>query len=319
VVCLDAGNGATIWNQEIKPTLPEEERIRDHGYAAATPATDGKHIYAFFGKSGVFKFDLDGNQIWRTSVGTGTHGWGCGTSPVLFEDLVIVNASVESGSLVAIDQESGEIAWKEPGMESSWNTPHLVQTDDGKVELVVSVKNKILSFDPATGNQLWSCDGVEDYVCPSIISRDGVVYVIGGRKSTAFAVRSGGRGDVTDSHLLWKKNVGANVSSPVISGDYLYWVSDRNRTAYCVRVADGEVMYKKRFRGQPYASTTAADNKLYVVTRYDGTFVLAAKPSFEQLAHNEFDDDSVFNASLVVSNGKLYIRSDRHLYCVSKS
>lgn len=316
LVALNGNNGSVVWSSDIKPTLPESDRVRDHGYAAATPATDGEAVFTFFGKSGVMRFGLDGQQQWRTRVGDGTHGWGCGTSPVLFENLVIVNASVESSSLVALDKKSGKEVWRAGGMERSWNTPHLVRTTDGNTELVVSVKDRILAFDPATGQPLWQCEGVHDYVCPSIISQDSVVYVIGGRKSQAIAVRSGGRGDVTDSHRLWVTNAGANVSSPVIHRDHLYWVSDRNSVAYCVDITDGSVVYQERFPAQPYASTIVADNKLYVVTRFKGTYVLAAEPEFRILSHNEFSDDSTFNASPIVAGNKLIIRSNEYLYAV---
>ncbi len=316
VVRINQPSGDIVWDKVIKPALPESERVRDHGYAAATPVTDGETLYVFFGKSGLFAFDLDGNQRWRTDMGPKTHGWGSGTSPILFDDLVIVNASVESGDLVAVHKATGKEAWRVPGMESSWNTPHIVQLADGSHELVVSVRDRILGFDPATGEELWTCDGIPDYVCPSIISQDGIIYALGGRRSRAVAVRAGGRGDVTESHRLWVAEAGSNVSSPVIHDGHLYWVSDRNSTAYCVNLKDGEVVYAKRFGGQPYASTLLADGKLYVVTRDSGTFVLAARPEFEQLAHNELSDDSTFNASPIVAGGKLILRSDRYLYCI---
>ena len=316
VVCIDRDGGEIIWDTRVQPRLPVSANVRDHGYAGPTPATDGEFLYVFFGKTGLFKFDLDGKRIWQADVGTGTDGWGCGTSPVLYENLVIVNASVESGSLVAVDKGTGKEAWRAPGMDSSWNTPHLVRLPNGKRELVVSVRNQILGFDPATGKQLWRCDGIEDYVCPSVISHQGIAYVIGGRQSRAIAVRAGGRGDVTGTHRLWEAKAGANVASPVIHKGHMYWVSDRNKTAYCVRLSDGAVVYQKRFPGQPYASAMAGDGKIYIVTRYDGTFVLEATPEFKQLAHNELDDEGVFNASPIVSDGKLFLRSDRFLYCI---
>jgi hypothetical protein len=318
LVCLHRADGKIAWDKHISPKLPESSRVRDHGYAAPTPTTDGKHLFVFFGKTGVLKFDLDGKQLWQADVGTRTHGWGCGTSPVLYKDLVIVNASVESGSLIALKKEDGSESWRAEGMKSSWNTPHLVTLADGKQELVVNIKGSILGFDPSSGEKLWTCKGISDYVCPSVISRDGVVYAIGGRTSRAIAVRAGGRGDVTKTHKLWEAKAGANVSSAVIHDGHMYWVSDRNRVAYCLRLEDGEVVYSERFKGQPYASTLVADGKLYVVTRYDGVFVLAAQPKFKQLAHNKFDDDSRFNASPIVSDGKLFVRSDRFLYCIGK-
>ena len=317
VVCL-GNDGKIVWDEHVQPKQPESKRVRDHGYAAATPATDGEHLYIFFGKSGVFKFDLDGKQIWQADVGDKTHGWGCGTSPVLFGNLVIVNASVESGSLVAINKDSGKEAWRARGMDASWNTPHLVDLAGGKPELVVSVKNRILAFDPETGEPLWNCNGIPDYVCPSIVSQDGIIYVIGGRTSKAIAIRAGGRGDVTKSHRVWEAKAGANVCSPVIHDGHLYWVSDRNKVAYCVRLEDGEVVYATRFPDQPYASALVGDGKLYIVTRNGGTYVLAARPEFEQLAHNNLEDRSTFNASPIVADGKLFLRSDRFLYCIGR-
>jgi outer membrane protein assembly factor BamB len=205
VVCVNLADGTSRWTKTIEPKMPEEEQVRDHGYAAATPVTDGERLYVFFGKTGVIALDLEGNLLWQTSVGNQTHGWGSGTSPVLYQDLVIVNASVESGKLVALNKATGEIVWQADGMDSSWNTPHLVSLPQGGVELVVSVRNRLLGFDPATGEQLWSCDAIEDYVCPSVVSQDGIVYAMGGRRSQALAVRAGGRGDVTETHKLWQR------------------------------------------------------------------------------------------------------------------
>lgn len=316
VVAVDRKNGKIAWQTPVEPRQPESDRVRDHGYAAPTPTTDGERLYVFFGKTGVLAFDLDGNKLWQTPVGDGTHGWGCGTSPVLFENLVIVNASVESGSLVALDKKTGDEVWKVGGMRSSWNTPALVETKDGNTEVVVSVKGQILAFDPKTGAQLWNCEGIPDYVCPSVVAQDGIVYVIGGRQSRAIAVRAGGRGDVTDTHRLWEAKAGSNVSSPVIHDGHLYWVSDRNKVAYCLDLETGEVVYQKRFPAQPYASIVYGDGKLYVVSRFDGTYVLAAKPEFEQLAHNELEEDGRFNASPAIAGGQLFLRSDTHLYCI---
>jgi outer membrane protein assembly factor BamB len=318
VVCIDSKNGKIIWQKQIKPVLPESKRVRDHGYAAATPVTDGENLYIFFGKSGVFKLNLNGKIIWQTIVGTGTHGWGSGTSPVLYENLVIVNASVESKSLFAIDKNTGKEVWRADGMDSSWNTPHLVKNARGETEVAVTVKKWILGFDPKTGEELWRCEGIPDYICPSIVSEGDVLYALGGRSSKTVAVRSGGRGDVTDTHKLWQADVGANVCSPVIYDGHLYWVSDRNRTAYCLSLSDGSIKYEEQIGPQPYASTLLADGRLYVVSRNGGTMVLAAKPQFEQLALNVLDDESTFNASAIPYDGALILRSDKNLYCIKK-
>jgi hypothetical protein len=320
VLSVDRAGGRIVWERDIEPRLPEEDRVREHGYAAPTPASDGRHLYVFFGKTGVFKLGLDdGKVVWQAVVGSDTHGWGCGTSPVLHENLVIVNASVESRSLVALDKETGREVWRAGGMRDSWNTPHLVDLGGGKRELVVSVQGNLLAFDPERGKELWRCRGIPDYVCPSAVSHHGVVYAVGGRQSRALAVRAGGRGDVTESHLVWEAKAGANVSSPVIHDGHLYGVSDRAGLAYAIRLADGEVVYSERVDGQPYASADAAGGRIYVVTRRNGTLVLAAKPEFEVLAHNRLDDKSEFNASPAVADGRLYLRSDRFLYCLGSS
>lgn len=318
VVCVESKTGKILWDKKIKPILPESKSVRDHGYAAHTPTTDGEHLYVFFGKTGVLKLDLNGNKIWQTSVGTKTHGWGSGTSPLLYENLVIVNASVESGSLVAIDKNTGKEAWRAGGMDSSWNTPHLVKTPDGKDEVVVTVKKWILGFDPKTGNELWRCSAIEDYICPSIVSHEGILYALGGRRSKAVAVRSGGRGDVTNTHKLWQADVGANVCSPVVHDGHLYWISDRANTAYCLNLSDGSIKYAEKIGPQPYASALLADGRFYVVTRTGGTLVLAAKPQFELLAHNKLEDRSQFQASAIAYDGALILRSDENMYCIKK-
>ena len=179
-----------------------------------------------------------------------------------------------------------------------------------------SVQDITVKLNPNTGEELWRCAGIQDYVCPSMISYQGIVYAIGGRQSRAIAVRAGGEGDVTETHRLWEAKAGANVSSPVIHAGHMYWVSDRNQVAYCVRLRDGEVIYSERFPSQPYASALAGENKIYIVTRYDGTYVLKAEPEFIQIAHNVLSDDSTFNASPAISNSQLFLRSDRFLYCI---
>lgn len=318
VVCMNKVTGKQVWKKTIPPILPESSKVRDHGYAAATPATDGKHLYLFFGKTGVIKMDLKGKLIWQKSVGTKVHGWGCGTSPVLYKNLVIVNASVESGSLVALNKDDAKEAWRAYGMKESWNTPHLVTLASGKQELCVHIKDQVFGFDPGTGKELWRCKGVPDYVCPSIVSKDGIVYVIGGRRSRSMAIKAGGRGVVTDTHKVWEQMVGANVSSPVIHDGHLFWVSDRNTRAYCLRLSDGKIMYDERFPAQPYASSTLADGRIYVVSRRGGAFVMAAKPSFQILARNRLEDRSIFDASPVISDGRIYLRSTQALYCFTK-
>ncbi len=136
LVCIDRANGDVLWTKDFKPVLPESKygpggNESQHGYSSSTPASDGKRLYVFFGKSGVYCLDLDGNEIWQAGVGTGTHGWGSSNSPLLYKNLVIINASIESNALVALDKNSGKEVWRAKKIDASWNTPVLVNAPDG--------------------------------------------------------------------------------------------------------------------------------------------------------------------------------------------
>jgi outer membrane protein assembly factor BamB len=322
VAALDRRNGKLIWSREVQPDLPEQDRIREeHGYASNTPAVAADGVYAFFGKSGVVKFDRDGKQLWRTRVGSGLHGWGSGTSVVLHGDLVIVNASVESESLVALDRRTGKEVWRAGGIKESWNTPILVQLPGGKTELVVAIQGKILGFDPATGQELWSCaTDIGWYMVPCLVAHDGVVYCVGGRSGGGLAVRAGGRGDVTQSHRLWTIRKGSNVTSPVFHDGHLYWMHESLGIAYCAEAKTGKIVYEQRLdrADQVYAAAVLADGKIYYVTRSGPTFVVAARPTFEKLATNTLGVRGRFDSSPAIADGRLYLRTDRTLYCLGE-
>jgi|JI9StandDraft_1071089.scaffolds.fasta_scaffold00990_3 outer membrane protein assembly factor BamB len=322
LLCLDLSSGKILWDKAIAAKLPEEERIRDHGYAANSVAVDAEHVYAFFGKSGVFAFDHAGNQKWQADVGEKTHGWGTSASPVLFGDLVFINASVESESLIALDRATGKQVWKAGGIREAWNTPIVIKSQEGRQELVIATQGKILAFVPDTGKSLWNCNtDIGWYMVPCIVADEGIVYCLGGRSGTAsLAVRAGGSGDVTKTHRLWTSPKGSNVSSPVYLDGHLYWAHESREIAYCVEAKSGEVVYEKRLNraGQFYSSALLADGKLYYVSREGKTFVLAAKPEYEEIAVNDLNDRSVFNASPAVAGNRLLIRSDKFLYCIGE-
>jgi outer membrane protein assembly factor BamB len=322
VICVDRTKGNILWTKEIPPVLPEHKYAGEgsyHGYSSSTPVTDGERLYVFFGKSGVFCFDLDGNQLWHTLVGKGINGWGSGASPVLYKQFLIVNASVESSALVALDKMTGKEEWRAKGISSAWNTPVLVTAEGKEPELVISVQDRVLGLNPDTGMDLWKAEGVHRYVCPSVVSDQGVVYAIGGGH-TSLAVKTGGRGDVTQTHVVWRQTKGSNVCSPIYHDGHLYWASDHGGLVNCQEAATGKMVYQQRLApasGIIYASPVLADGKLYYVSQTKGTFVVAAKPDFTLLAHNVFEDDSSrTNASPAVSSGQLLLRSDQYLYCI---
>jgi outer membrane protein assembly factor BamB len=321
LLSIDRKTGKIVWDKTVAAKLPEENQIRDHGFAANTPAVDAERIYCFFGKSGVVAFDHSGKELWTADVGSKTNGWGTAASPVLYKNLVIINASVESESLVALDRKTGDEKWRAKGIRESWNTPVLVTAASGREELVVAIQGKVLAFDPASGKQYWSCDtNISWYMVPSIVASKGVVYCLGGRSGVAaLAVKAGGDGDVTENRL-WTSIKGSNVCSPVISNGYLYWTHEQQGIAFCAKADTGDVVYEKRLpkAGQFYSSSLLADGKLYYLSRDGRMFVLAAKPEFEQLAINELRDGSLFNGSPAVDGSRLLIRSDKFLYCIGK-
>jgi outer membrane protein assembly factor BamB len=325
LLCLNRQNGEVEWDKEQASTHDQEAYQSFtllHGYASGTPAVDETGIYVFYGTTGAAAYDHDGTQRWLVNCGTGHHVFGTANSPLIFKNLVIINASVESGDLIALEKSSGKELWRVKGMVESWNTPTLVTTAKGDVELVVHVKGTVLGIDPATGKELWNCEGINDYICPSIIAEKDVLYAIGGRQNMALAIRSGGRGEVSNSHVLWRIRKGSNVVSPVYHNGHLYWAKEAPGIAYCIKAEDGTVVYEERLRdveGRIYASPVVADGKIYYVTRESGTVVLPADPEFKILAQNKIENDtSIFNGSPAVSNGQLLLRSDSFLYCIGK-
>ena len=326
LTCIDRNSGKILWNKRSRAALPEQEYgrfVQLHGYASGTPVTDGKRVYAFFGRSGAWAHDLDGKLLWRVSVGTGLDEWGSGTSPILAGDLVIVNASIESNSLVALKKTDGSEVWRAEGIDRSWSTPALVDLPDGKQEIVVSMKGSVRGYDPATGEQLWECKSVRDYVCPAVVAHEGIVYISSGRKPVTLAVRAGGRGDVTDTHIVWEIPRCSKVSTPLIHDGLLYWIESRG-IARCFDAATSDEIYSERLKikgpggDKVYASLVLAEGKLYAVSRQGGTIVYAAGKQYKELARNDLGDKSVFNGTPVVSNGQLLLRSDTFLYCIGK-
>ena len=322
LVCLSRDSGEVIWQKSIDARLPEEERIRDHGFAANTPSADSDGVVVFLGKSGVHAFDHDGNETWSTDVGSGTHGWGTSASPLLYGDLVFINASVESESLIALNRRTGKEVWRADGIKESWNTPLIVSVPRGDNELVLAIHGKVFGFNPQSGQKLWSCDtDITWYMVPTAVADDGVVYYLGGRSGTrALAVQTGGRGDVTSTHRLWTSRNGSNVTSPVLHDGHLYWMNENLGIAYCAVAETGELLYEERISraGQIYASALLAGGRIYYTNRSGTTFVVPAEPKFSVLSVNELRDRTLFNASAAVTGDRILIRSEKHLYCIGE-
>lgn len=323
VLCLDRTSGRILWKRDVPADQPEQERIReDHGYASSTPAVDAERVYVFFGKSGVLAFDHEGREQWRSRVGDGLNGWGSATSPVLLGDRLLVNASVESESLVALDRRTGRELWRAGGVKESWHAPVPVTPAGGGTEVVVAMIERIRAFDAETGEPRWHCDtGIHWYMCPTPLAADGIVYAIGGRNPNgSLAVRAGGKGDVTKDRVVWKLNRGSNVPSPILHAGHLYFAHENLGIVYCVNATTGALVYEERLTpspGQIYASPLLAGERLYFVGRGGRTVLVAASPKFQVLGDNRLEGGrGVFNASPAATGSRLLLRSNRALYCL---
>jgi outer membrane protein assembly factor BamB len=325
LLCLNLADGKITWDSPVASEQPEQDRIREnHGYASSTPVANAKRVFVFFGKSGVLAFDHAGKQLWQTKVGDKLNGWGSAASPVLYKDVVLVNASVESDSLVALDQTTGKEVWRASGVTECWHAPALVNAPDGKAEVVMAKNGRVLGIDPGTGAALWNVTtGIPWYMCPTPVVENGVVYVIGGRTPNgALAIRAGGRGDVTASHVLWKTGKGSNVPSPILHDGHLYFAHENLGIVYCLNAKTGEVVHEERLEpspGQIYASPVLAGGNLFYTGRGGRTMVVAGSPKFAKLAENTLESNrGVFNSTPALAGSRLLLRSNRALYCIGR-
>jgi outer membrane protein assembly factor BamB len=259
LISIDRDNGRVLWDKSIAPVLPEDpysQMFTEHGYASHTPVSDGQRVYVFFGKTGVLAFDLDGKQLWQTSVGTGSgsHGWGTASSLILYKNLVIVPATAESQSLVALNQETGREVWRrhDASFSSTWGTPILVDCANGHTDLVISVPFKVWGFNPNDGQLRWECEGVgADSICSSAIAHGDIVYAMetGPRGGGTMAVRAGGQGDVTKTSVLWRGTEKSRIGTPVYNDGRIHWFGAR--TANCVDAKTGKEVYQTKLPGGP--------------------------------------------------------------------
>jgi outer membrane protein assembly factor BamB len=329
VLCLHRKDGHELWRKEI--AFKGKEPTHDtNPYCSASPVTDGEVVVASHGSAGVVCYDLDGKQLWHRDLGPFVHIWGTGSSPVLHGGLVILPCGPGKRTfLLAVDRKTGNDVWKkdEPGGQSglkgtkwtgSWSTPTLLRVG-GKDQLLMSWPGALKAYDPKTGDLLWTCKGLTDLVYTSPLATPEVVVAMSGFYGAALAVRTGGKGDVTASHRLWRHPPGnpQRIGSGVIVGEHLYHVNAGPGTAQCIELKTGKDLWdKKRLGGDHWGSLVHADGKLYATDQSGTTFVLAASPKFEVLERNRLGERT--NASLAVSDGDVFIRTYRHLWCIGR-
>jgi outer membrane protein assembly factor BamB len=323
VLCLDRRDGKELWSREIADDNPEVTSALT-GHAAHTPAVADGRVVAMFGNAGVVCYDVDGRRQWHRDLGDFETELGLASSPVIQDGLVFVVCDHDGkwyktfdSFLIALDLKTGETRWKTDrrGLLRSWSTPIVVAAPDGQRELVVSAQDELRGYDPGSGNLLWQVQGTAGWVTPSPVFADGVIYASSGKDGPTIAVRPGGRGDVTETHVVWRQDRGGPyVCSPLLYQGRLY-VPDEHGFLRCIDARTGEVLYRQRLGGKFTASPVAAEGRVFATNETGTTLVLQDGAGFQLLARNEFDEECL--ASAAISHGALFFRSGQHLYCIA--
>lgn len=324
VLALDRRTGKLLWERTAYKGRVYDDRHRKATYADGTPVTDGRYVYAFFGAEGMYCYDFNGKLIWQKSLGSfGKQGMGNGTSPVLYENLIILQCDEEEGKqsfITALDKKTGKEVWRTPRkIEASWTTPVIVKTAT-RTELVASGNEHVISYDPATGKELWRCQGTGGYTVPTPLVGHGIVVVSAAHPvKRAVAIRLGGSGDVTGtSQVAWQRDKGTGYTpSSILYGDYVYLMTDRGLLT-CIDAKTGEIKYEGARVPKPTtfsASPIAFEDKILLTSEDGDTYVLKAGARHEVLQTNSLDEPTY--ASPAIASGSIFIRTAKHLYCIA--
>ncbi len=325
VLCLDRESGEVIWQQVAATEVPHESLHQTNTHASSSPTTDGKRLYVSFGSRGIFCYDLEGNLLWTRNLGrmSTRNAFGEGSSPTIWDDVLVVNWDHEEQSfIVGLEADTGEIRWRVDRDElSTWATP-LVVEHDGKTQVITNGSNRVRSYDLQTGELLWECGGQAANPIPSPVRRDDVVYCMTGYRGYAvFAIPLDARGDITNSsEVLWSRNdTGPYIASPVLHENILYVTKGRDAIFSSLNAETGEPhVDQQRLPGMNilYASPVAAGGRIYYVDREGTALVLKHGTDLEILATNKLEEG--VDASPVVVDNQLFLRGERHLYCIQE-
>jgi len=326
VFSINRDDGKVLWQRTLTEEHPKDKTHDFGSWASNSPVTDGKNVYAYFGSRGLYCLDMQGNVIWERDFGQmeKARSFGEGSSPVLYDDKIIVTWDHEGQSfIIALDKKTGKDAWKVDRDEiSSWATPFIVQ-HNGASQVITNATNKVRSYDPNTGKMIWECSGMTRNVIPTPVFANGMIYVLSGfRGSALFAINiSKAKGDITGSDaIVWQYNQDTPYTpSPVLYNNLLYMLRGNNGDLTCLDTRDGKVHYSKEKlegTGNVFSSLVAAQNRIYVTGKNGTIYVIKAGTKFEILSKNEIDDN--FEASPAIIGNNLYLRGYKHLYCIAQ-
>ncbi len=322
LLCFQRSDGKLLWQSDVK--YEEKERNWNASwYCNASPVTDGERVVVSFGSAGVFCYDFNGKLLWkRDDLGAWEHSFGNSASPVLHGDLAIQwcgpNEKQGPNTLLAMNKSTGKTVWQHAEKEGSWATPIITTVKDAE-HLVLGTGTRLKGFDPKSGKELWACNGLQSYVYSSALVSNGIAVGMSGYGKSSLAVKLGGTGDITAERLwLHPKPANQRVGSGVIVGEHLY-IIDENGQPRCYELTSGKNLWEAedKFKSVTWGSTIHANGKLFTLMRNGETVVLAAKPKFELLGTNALEKGEQTNSSLAVSDGQIFIRTFKNLWCIS--
>lgn len=333
VYAIDRSNGKILWERIASENVPKVKRHPKSTHADSTPVTDGKYLVVLFGSEGLYTYNLDGKLLWKQDLGVLDSGWFYdadyqwehGSSPIIYKDLVIVQADIQKGSFIAAyDVKTGKLKWKTPREElPSWGTP-TVYEGKTRAELIANGAKAIRGYDPITGKQLWQLGPMSEITTPTPFAAHDLIFVTSGYApiQPIYAIRPGGNGDISlkdgkesSDFIAWSKQRGGPyMPTPIVYGDLLYTCSNQGvLTAY--NATTGERVYQERIGGTGAAFTAspvASDGKIYLASEDGDVFVVKAGPKYELLSRNPVGE--VMMATPAISDGMVIVRTISHLY-----
>ena len=333
MICLDRLTGRVIWDKELTRQKAGHKQ-QYNSYATPTPATDGTRVYVPVCDGRILAVSLEGKVEWTNSDFDYYYSeHGLAVSPVLYENLLIVpfdwsspppdtkvgwQVAWDKAVILAVDKSTGKTRWR--GSRGSSRiahvTPQIVKVD-GQDQLVSGAGNVIQGFDPKTGERLWTVSSPGEGVVPSVVTGEGLVFTASGfGESRICAVRLGGRGDVTKTHTVWESREDVPKMSSMLYVSSRLYLATETGVAKCFKAATGEVLWRERLGAKFSASPVWADGKIYFLAENGKMTVVEDGPTFKMVAQNELGEKCC--ASPAISQGNLFIRTDKALYCIGK-